>query len=179
MKRKIRCICIDGMERTGKSSIVREMRKFLKNKEKDLHEINGEDILSLDKQDTLLKDNNNSVVLKENGLLSTFHNDLKEFRGIQYISQEYSELIRREACSNHEFGVVHFFLIPENKETATRMFGEELPAWYLDLMKFYKAINQTSLVQGLDVRLIAFNEDDRIFDVRDKILEILEKEYQI
>jgi uridine kinase len=41
MKRKIRCICIDGMEKTGKTSVTREMRKFFKEKDKDLHEING------------------------------------------------------------------------------------------------------------------------------------------
>jgi hypothetical protein len=61
-------------------------------------------------------------------------------------------------------------------ETAQMMFGsDEIPYYYSDLVKFYKSINQTSLAQGVDIRLIPFSEDDRIFDVRDKILEILEK----
>ena len=79
-----------------------------------------------------------------------------------------------------EYGVVNFFLVPENMEIAQMMFGsEEIPYYYNDLIKFYKSINQTSLAQGIDIRLILFNEGDRIFDVRDKILKILKNEYEI
>jgi hypothetical protein len=180
MKRKIRCICIDGMEKTGKTSVTREMRKFFKEKEKDLHEINGNEYDKLQLQQAILDDNTNSFVLKENGLLSVYHNELKYLHGVDYIERHHHEFIRVEKDFNHLYGVVNFFLVPEDMETAQMMFGsDEIPYYYSDLVKFYKSINQTSLAQGVDIRLIPFSEDDRIFDVRDKILEILENEYEI
>lgn len=180
MKKKIKCISIDGMEKTGKTSVTREMRKFLKEKDKDLYEINGNEYDKLQLQESILDDNVNSLILKQNGLLSIYYNDLKCLHGIEYIQKKCHEIIRIEQNHNHLYGVVNFFLIPENTQTIQLMFGsEEIPYYYNDLVKFYKGINQTSLAQGVDIRLIPFNEDDRIFDVRDKILEILKNHYEI
>lgn len=168
------------MERTGKSSVIREMRKFLKQKEKDLFEIDQETIATLDKQALFLQENTNGFVLKENGLMSTFYNETKEFRGVEFILAQHSEIIRKEKDLNHANGVVHFFLIPQDMRAANNMFKPiETPSYYSDLMSFYKNINLTSLTQGLDVRLMFFSEFDRIFDVRDKILKIIENEYEI
>jgi hypothetical protein len=180
MGRKIRCISIDGMERTGKTSVIREMRKFLKNKDKDFHEINGSNLDILSKQKTFLDDNENGIVLKENGVMSVFHENFKNYRNIKDLLVELGSLITEEKNINHQYGVVNFFLLPEDMDTARLMFGsEEIPSYYNDLVKFYKGINQTSITQGLDIRLIPFNENDRIFDVRDKILEILKTDYEI
>lgn len=180
MKKKIRCICIDGMEKTGKTSVTRQVRKFLKEKEKDLHEINGSEHDKMQLQQVMLNDNTNSFILKENGLMSIYHGELKHLHGVDYIQKKYNEFIRVEKDFNHSYGVVNFFLVPENMETTQMMFGsEEIPYYYSDLIKFYKSINQTSLSQDLDIKLILFNEDDRIFDVRDKILKILKNEYEI
>ena len=168
------------MENTGKSSISREMRKFFKNKNRDLHDINGTNISKLDLQESILQDNPESLILKENSLMSVFYKDLKEFLGIAYLTENYREEIRREVLLNHQYGAVHFFLIPEDLITVSHRYNpKEPPSYYSNLLDFYNSINQTSLTQGLDVRLIPFNEYDKIFDVRDKILKILENEYQI
>lgn len=168
------------MEKTGKSSVLREMRKFLKNKNKDFYEFNGSDIITLAKQKAVLEDNVNGFVLKENGIMSIFHENFKKFKNIKDLMIELNPLITQEKNINHEYGEVNFFLLPENMETVNLMFSsEEIPSYYNDLMKFYKGISQTSITQGLDIRIIPFNEDDRIFDVRDKILEIIQNEYEI
>lgn len=180
MKRKIRCICIDGMEKTGRSSIIRQVRKHLKNKNKDLHDIKGATYYNLEKQEAVLQDNRESIVLKENGIMSILHDNFKQFKNIKVLMEELEPLLNKEKNINHQYGAVNFFLLPENIETAKAMFGsEEIPSYYNDLIVFYKGINQTSITQGLDVKLIPFNQNDKIFDVRDKVLEIIEQKYQI
>ena len=152
MKRKIERIYIDGMENSGGSSVASQTRQNLESK----------------------------CQLKENGILSVFYKELKQFHGVKYIHENYGELIRKEVADNNQNGVVHFFLMPEDAITARNLFEFfKVPDYYDSLMVFYKGINQTSLSQGLDIRLITFNEFDRIYDIRDKILKILEEEYEI
>ena len=64
MSKKIRCIYIDGLDKTGKTSVTREIRKYLKDKKIDLHEINGTDDNKLKLQGIFLEDNKNSFILK-------------------------------------------------------------------------------------------------------------------
>lgn len=168
------------MEKTGRSSVIRQIRKHLKNKNKDLHEINGVNHCNLEKQEAVLQDNKESIVLKENGIMSILHDNFKQFKNIKVLMEELESLLNKEKNINHQYGAVNFFLLPENIETAKAMFGsEEIPSYYNDLIVFYKGINQTSITQGLDIKIIPFNQNDRIFDVRDKIIEIIEQKYQI
>lgn len=181
MSRKIRCIYIDGIDKAGKTSVTREVRKYLKNKNLDLHEINGTDDNKLKLQSVLLEDNSDSVILKENSVLSLFQNDIKKGLSIFSVSDNYRELLRKEQDINHKYGSVHFFLIPENIIVSSGGRFKELPdmSGILDSYNFFKNINNYSVSQGLDVKLILFNEDDKIFDIRDQILSIMEKDYRI
>lgn len=181
MKRKVRCIYIDGVERSGKTSISREIRRFLKERDKDLFEIDGTDGYAnrLQMQEANLEDNN-SFVLKEGSLMDVFYNDIRQMGcGPQTLSKRYNELLRKERDINHKFGVVHFFLLPEDHGALKRMFGDEVPEYMDSVLTFYKDINQYNLAQGLDIVLISFDEFDRIYDVRDKIFDLLEKNYEI
>tara|TARA_R100000951_G_scaffold112718_1_gene113483 strand:+ start:12502 stop:13044 length:543 start_codon:yes stop_codon:yes gene_type:complete len=180
MKRNIRCIYIDGIEKSGKTSIVREMRRFLKENGKDLHEINGTDVPTLSKQKVLLEDNEKSFILKENGLLSVFYNEFKEYHGVKYIEKNHGDIIGLEKTIDHGYGAVHFFLVPENIEAIKERFEVgEMPKYMSTVVDFYKSINLYSIAQGLDIRLITFDEDDRIYDIRDKIFKSLEDNYKI
>ena len=75
---------------------------------------------------------------------------------------------------------MHFFLIPEDDTSLTRIYNSmaERPAYLKTVVDFYRSINLYNMTQGLDIRLILFNEYDRIYDIRDKILKLLEKEYE-
>lgn len=182
MKRKIRCIYIDGIEKSGKTSVTREIRKFLKNKNKDLHEIKGISLEKLNQQKTILEDDDKSFVLKERSLLQLFHDQIKENNlGVAQLEAEFENMIRLERDINHKNGSVHFFLIPEDEISLTRIYDdiEEKPKYIDGIIAFYKNINLYSISQGLDIRLIPFNEFDRIYDIRDKILKILEQNYEI
>lgn len=183
MKKKIRYICIDGIEKSGKTSVNRELRRFLKDKEKEVLDFFGVAAynLRLDAQNKALKDNENFVVLKEGSILQVFYDRIKkDGLGAANLEIEYTEFLRQEKEINHSYGGVHFFLIPEDEVTLKRMFGDEnVPEYVSGLLNFFKGINQYTLTQGLDIRLIPFDEEDRIYDIRDKILNILEKEYSI
>jgi len=180
MKRKIRCIYIDGVEKSGKTSIVREIRRFLKEENKDLHEINGIDLPSLSKQKALLEDSNESFILKENGLLSVFYDEFKKYHGVKYIEKNHRELIHQERILDHGYGAVHFFLVPESLQTiAGRFEADKMPDYLPTVVDFYKSINLYSIAQGLDIRLITFDEFDKIYNVRDKIVKSLKNDYEI
>lgn len=184
MKKKIRCIYIDGIEKSGKTSITREMRRFLKENEKDLHEICKAESYAenLEKQNKILSDNNNSFILKENSLMQVFYEHIKEYNsGPSSLEKEFYSLLRKEKEINHNFGAVHFFLIPEDDTSLNRIYQNlaERPFYIKTMVNFYKSINLYTMTQGLDIRLILFNEYDRIYDIKDKILKVLKKEYQI
>jgi hypothetical protein len=181
VKRKIRCIYIDGIEKSGKTSVTREIRKFLKEKNKDLCEIYGikhyQDHLNM--QDKILNDNNNSFVLKEGSLMQVFYDYVKRDFGPSTLEKDFSSLVRKEKEINHNFGAAHFFLIPEDEFALDRVFKEKKPHYIMNILNFYKNINLYTLTQGLDIRLIFFNEHDKIYDVRDKILKLLKNNYEI
>lgn len=182
MKRKIRNIYIDGIEKSGKTSVTREIRKFLKNKNKDLHEMNGTDLYKLDQQKSILEDDNISFVLKENSLLQLFQKEMKEKgSGVVVLENQFQDLIRLERDLNHKHGVVHFFIIPEDLISLSRIYDseDEMPSYVDGIVSFYKNINLYSIAQGLDIRLIPFNEFDKIYDIRDKILKIIKENYEI
>jgi thymidylate kinase len=179
MKQKIKSICIDGMEKTGKTSVIRELRKFYKNENVDLCEMNGTNTSSLEQQEAILQ-SDGTLVLKENGLLSVFYKELKEFKSIEYLTEMYQDWITKEMHINHKYGAVNFFIIPENEKVIERMFSsEEVPNYYNDLIGFYKKINDTILSAGLNIELVFINEYDRIYDVKDKVLKILREKYSL
>lgn len=182
MKRKIRSIYIDGIEKSGKTSVTREIRKFLKNKNKDLHEIKGVSLEKLNQQKSILEDDDKTFILKERSLLQLFYDEIKNRNlGVAQLEFEFENMIRIERDINHNSGSVHFFLIPEDEISLTRIYDsvEEKPNYIDGVISFYKDINLYSISQGLDIRLIPFNEFDRIYDIRDKILKIIEKNYEI
>ncbi len=176
MKKKIRCIYIDGMEKSGKTSVAREIRMFLKNKNKDLYDIDGSNDKNTEMQDSILSENEYSFILKENSVLSDFYKDLKENKGLLHIIENYSEVIRKEKSINHSYGAVHFFLLPSMGKMS-ELFEGKIPLGIRSMWDFYNGINQYTITQGLDIKLISFDEFDKIYDVRDKILEALESEY--
>jgi hypothetical protein len=180
MTRKIRCIHIDGIDKAGKTSITREVRKYLKNKNLDLHEINGTDDNKLKLQSVLLEDNHNSVILKENSVLSLLQDDIKKGISVISLGDNYRELLRKEQDINHTYGSVHFFLIPESMTIPAERFRELSDfSGILDSYNFFKNINNYAISQGLDINLVYFDENDKIMDIRDKILAIIEKNYKI
>lgn len=183
MKRKIKCVYIDGMEKSGKTSIIREMRKYFKNKNKDLHEISGTNFEKIKFQKKILEDNSDPIVLKKNSILSIFYNDLKEKRTFpNLINEQYSELLRQEKVINHDYGSVFFFLIPEKLETIkSRSEQYDLNDFsnLSEIYGFYKNINQYNIAQGLDIVLIYFSEDDKIYDIKDLIIKNLEQKYNV
>ena len=180
MSRKIRCIYIDGVDKSGKTSVTREVRKYLKSKSLDLYEMNGIDDNKLKLQNILLQDNFNSVILKENSVLSLFQNHVKKGLGLNLVEPNHLELLRKEQNINHVYGCVYFFLIPESADFTADRF-KQIPDDYaiLNSYNFFKNIHNYSIFQGLDIHLITFYKDDKIFDIRDKILQILEKNYKI
>jgi hypothetical protein len=182
VKNKIRYICIDGMEKTGKSSVFRQIYKSLKDKNKDLRKINGLNRDDIDKQSNILNDNTESIILKENSLMQMCYEKLTQRMPVSIIMLENSKEFREEHLINHQHGSVHFFLLPQDKPTADYIFNrinEDIPEYYYDLRNFIENINSTFLTQGLNVELILFDQNDKIFDIRDKILKIIEEKYQI
>lgn len=177
MKRKIRCIYIEGMEKTGKTSMTREVCKLLEKQEKSYKKIKGCDKKTLDLQQNILK-NSKDIIVKENALLSIFEKDLKEYLSIKKIEQKYSEEIRKEKQINQEYGCVSFLLIPESIEFVKKTFNfKEIPNEYMGLVSFYENIKLTSLGHGIDYRVIRLKTNDSIFDVKEKILYVLKNNY--
>jgi hypothetical protein len=152
------------------------MRKYLKEKEKDLHEVNGTNNDKLELQNILLQDNYNSLILKENSILSLFNSCIKEGKGVLSLGKITDELLRKEKDINQRYGAVHFFLLPE----ITRQTDQD-PS-FLNLQTrciFFENINSYSVSQGLNIEIIHCHKDDKIYDIRDRILEVLNKKYQI
>jgi len=180
MARKIRCVYIDGLDKSGKVSIFREIRKYLKENNFHLHEINGIDDNNLKSQSVLLEADRFSLILKQNSILSSLQEEIKKGSNILSITDNYRELLRKEQDINHRYGCVHFFLIPENTPASTEKFKKlpNLPQ-ILDCYNFFKNINNYSFSQGLDIQLISFQEGDNFFDIRDKIIQNLEKNYKL
>lgn len=177
---KIRCIYVDGIDKTGKTSVLKEMRKYLKEKEKDLYEINGIDDNKLQLQNVLLQDNTNSLILKENSVLSLFNSSIKNGVGVLSLEGSFSEFLRKERDINQKYGSVHFFLIPDDHKFLLNRLNDQ--SFNLNLQAcctFFKNINSYSVSQGLNIETVLFDENDKIYDIRDKILEILNRKYQI
>jgi hypothetical protein len=181
MKRAIKCIYIDGMEKSGKTSVTREVRKYLKNKNKDLYEIPNTDLSNLNKQSCILKENVNCVILKQNSILSVLYDRLKS-NVLNWPSNdsEFNELLRVEKEINHIYGSVLFFLVPENCGFMKNRFEEkEVPGYFKDLLPVFSSITSYSLVQGLTIEIITYNENDFIFDVVEKITKVIEEKYRL
>jgi hypothetical protein len=181
MKRKIRGIYIDGIENSGKTSVVREFRRFLKEKEKDLTEISGVKSYQkrLEMQEKALEDSDKSFVLKQGSLMQVFYDSVKENGSSpETLGKNFAEFIRKERDINHRFGTVHFFLVPVIEDSVGRH-TEEFLEKNRYLIDFFNGINQWSISQGLDIKLIPYDNFDKIYDVRDKILDLLDKDYEI
>jgi hypothetical protein len=84
-----------------------------------------------------------------------------------------------ERVINHSYGAVHYFLIPEKVSVISERFDGNVPSYLPRVVDFYKNINLYQIAQGLDIRLIFFDELDRIYDIRDKILKSLEDNFTI
>jgi len=176
MKGKVKAIYIEGMERTGKTSIVRELRKLLKTNEYDFHELEGNGIDLIKKQYVITEDDSNLLILRQNGIIKKFHEEIKDGKSIVSFMEQNMEEIRLEKSYNHDFGSIMFLLIPSDEEAAKRIYGEEIPFNYLKLAKLYRDIGQTIFSQGLNIRPILIDKQDKIYDVRDKVLKVLEKD---
>lgn len=178
MKKKIRCINIDGIEGNIKTYVLRELSKYLKNKELDFFVLKNTSKESLCDQEGLLKNNDKHLILKENSLISLYRDEIIKGNGITYLKQNYEDLLVEEQKINHSYGCVYFLLISEDPSLYVKKDQEEhLSVGLKDCHHFLKNIKNYTVAQHLDIKIILYNENDKIFDIKDKIINILEKEY--
>jgi len=171
MKKAIRNISIDGIEKTGKTSVFRQLKSVFKEKNIEIESFDNPN--SLDQQIQVLE-NTKSVVLRENSVLSLLYERFKTFEGIPHVEQLYSPILDKEKKINWKYGAVHFFLVPANPSVISGRFQEGQPHYLANLVYFFKNIEQYSIAQGLDIKIITFDENDFIFDIADKIMKELE-----
>lgn len=155
---------------------MRELRTFLKNQNKDLHEINGTDILKLEQQQEILSSDDNSLILKENTLLGIFHDEIKKSHGVSYLDKTYHDSVGVEKSINQQFGAVHFFLKPSEGRNM-EIYKGEIPEYIKTLDVFFDCVNNHTFLQGFDIKVVEFDDLDMIYDVRNKILNILASHY--
>lgn len=172
MKKAIRNISIDGIEKTGKTSVFRQLKSLLKEKNIEIESFNSSD--SLDGQIQVLE-NTKSIVLRENSVLSLLYDKFKNFEGVPHVEQLYAEILDKERKLNWQYGAVHFFLVPSVPSIISSRFQDGPPHYLTNLVYFFKNINQYSISQGLDIKIITFDENDFIFDIADKIMKELEE----
>lgn len=171
MKRKVKIVSIDGIEKTGKGSVATQLWfKYLEspsylNEKKDLDLIRKCDKSEL---------NTSNYTIRGKTFLSKLYNDLKKGSSLSDFEKNNEVLIKEERELNRVYGSVYFFIIP-NLNDFPKHIKKTNEIEYL--IKFFKGINQYTIAQGVDIRLIPLNSDDRILDVTEKIQEILDKEY--
>lgn len=171
MKKAIRNISIDGIEKTGKTSVFRQLRSLLKEKEINFQTFS--DPNSLREQIQIL-DNTKDIILRENSVLSLLYDRFKMFEGVSQVEELYKTTLDEERKINWKYGCVHFFLVPTNKSVISGRFEEGEPHYLANLIDFFKSINQYSISQNLDIKIVVFDENDFIFDIADKIIKELE-----
>ena len=182
MSIKVKNICIDGIDKTKKSYIIKEMRKFLKEKrsDEDFYAIKGCEDKILTLQEVLLEESPNMLILKEDSVLSLMDLHLEEGCGILSLEASFEEILRKERDIAQKHGSVYFFLIPESPiSVADRVDATSI---FLNLTircDFFKNIKSYTISHGLNIELVYFDEEDKIYDIRDKILKILEEKYKI
>jgi len=176
MKKKIKYISVDGIEKSGNTSVFREMKRFFSDKPLNLQEKKGFSEEDIDYIESKIE-KEKAFFVRTNSILKAVYEESKELRNLNYICNKYSENIRKERSLNHSSGGVHFFLLPENTYSIGDRFDQGVPHYAGDLIRFFREINNTSFAQGLDIRLISFDSEDKIYDIRDKIIKIIEEEY--
>lgn len=178
MKKKIRCINIDGFEGHVKTYILREISKYLKNKDLEFFTLKNTSNELLFDQFNLLKDNTKHLILKENSLISLYRDEIIKGNGIAYLKQKYENILIEEQKINHSYGSVYILLLPEKPGLLKNEPYENHPSVEInDCHNFLKNIKNYTIAQSLDIRTVWYHEDDKIFDIKDKIINILEKEY--
>lgn len=171
MKRAIRSISIDGLEKTGKTSVFRQLKSVLKDTHTNM--VTFSDPNSIDEQLEKLA-STDSLILRENSVLSLCYDRFKTFEGVPHVEELYRDILDKERKINWKYGSVHFFLVPTTTSVISGRFDDGEPYYLANLVNFFKNINQYSLAQGLDIRIITFDEYDFIFDIADKIIKELE-----
>lgn len=176
---KIQNISIDSIDKTKKSYVIKEMRKFLKEKrdESSFSYFVGSEDNTLKSQEQFLFKNHKSLVLKENSVLSMLDSHLEEGLGILTLESSFEETLRKEKEIAHRYGSVYFILIPENPIPQDNPLSSSLNLIVRN--DFFKNIKSYTIASGLNVELIYFDEDDKIYNIRDKILKVLEEKYTI
>ena len=165
MKRKVKVICIDGIEKTGKSSVATQLWfKYLES-HKNINLIKKSDELNLE---------NNNLIIRQKTFLSQLYEDLKNGSNLNDFQEKNNTLINQEKEINRIYGSVYFFIIPELQDFPKHIKKTNEIEY---LTKFFKGINQYSLVQGIDIKLIPLKNDERILDIVQKIEETINKEY--
>jgi hypothetical protein len=171
MKKTIRNISIDGIEKTGKTSVFRQLKSILKEKGVTIESFSNPD--SLDDQLQVLE-NTKNIVLRENSILSLLYDRFKMFEGVSHVEEIFTPILDKEKKMNWKYGCVHFFLVPTTASIIAGRFEKGEPYYLTNLVNFFKNINQYSIVQGLNVKILVFDENDFIFDIADKIVKELE-----
>lgn len=170
MKSKIKYICIEGVEKSGKTLVSKELRRFLK-EEKGV-EIEDSDSFT----------QSEGLFIRKRSIISDIYDGFKRYEGSVYLQNKYTGELLKEQHEKFENGSVIFFLIPSNLAVIQDRFDVEkkqLPFYTKDVWEMLKQINSQSICSGLDVRLIYFDQYDSVIDIKNKIYEILEKDFTI
>ena len=181
MKRKIRAIYIDGIRGTGKSSVLKELRKhFRSNTEKDLFEINGTSLDEVDKTRIILEDNQNGLVIKKGSVMTQIFEDLMANMSMNEVQEKYRDVCISESNINQRFGSVHILLIPKQPREFVQRAQERLSEDYIEnidriCFTMKNSLSSLNLTSYLTTEIIEFEQSDRIIDVTDKVMEVLSK----
>lgn len=179
MKKKARCINIDGLEGFIKTYVFKEIRKYLKLKELDFFELKNTTQESLADQLALLEKNCNHLILKENSLISLYRDEIIKGTSLSVLKEKYENMLVQQQKIDHANGGVYFLLMPEQLGQSFNGQKEKIDdlTGVRDCYDFFKNIKNYTIVQGVDIRTIWYDENDKIFDIKDRIINILEKEY--
>lgn len=166
MKRKVKVVCIDGVEKTGKNSVATQLWF-------ELVESDNGVVLSRNNEylDYLHQENR---IIRCKTFLSKLYDEVKKGSNLSKFQEEQKVIIKEDGEINRKYGSVYFFILPDLNDWPEHIKKTNEIEY---LTKFFTGINQYTIAQGVDIRLIPVNSDERILDIKDKISEILEKEY--
>jgi hypothetical protein len=143
MKKQVK-VYIDGMEYTQSSMVCSQVRKHFKDLDSEIE-----------------------VVGKS--FLTDLYQDLVKEGTSVFVQNKYTPIIRNLREEKHENDILLFFLVP--KDIGQMFFGEDIPFYYNDLCLFFRQINQSMVFYGLDIKIVEIEQEDKIYDIRDKILK--------
>ena len=145
MKKQVK-VYIDGMEHTQSSVVCNQVRKHFSDLDSD-------------------------VQIMGKSFLSDLYEDLVKEGTSIFVQNKYTPIVRNLHDEKYINNMFLFFLVP--KDVDQMFFGLDIPYYYKDLCAFFKQINQSMVFHGLDIKIIEIEQEDKIYDIRDKILKCI------